>query len=161
MTCPGINRSGEPCRATPQRGYLSCPSHRLSVEGMLPTEFRPCRGRGASGDRCGSGAMKGSLTCPKHADQVLWDSDVVPVVSEPAMSVTSGKTLGHLNSLMPMTTRSGRNYTWMLVGKVEISAFGRTRAIATPNLLNNKVQVWWTQPEVGSRWRYLTYLEPR
>jgi hypothetical protein len=69
MNCIGVTREGLPCKGQAQKGYVTCPSHRLSVEGVLP-RIRFCVSVTKSGTPCRAGAAAGHPTCQQHEGTV-------------------------------------------------------------------------------------------
>lgn len=158
--CPGTTRAGLPCRASVQRGYRSCPSHRMEIEGCVPDSVVQCSGLTASNVRCRAGAQRGHLMCPQHANQPV---GMLPATRETETTTSpqnaESHTTGLLNALLPMTTARGKDYTYLIVGKTEISAFGRSQHGLTAHLLNRRVTAWWTPPDHPGGWRFLRRIE--
>lgn len=65
MRCEGTTQNGLPCSGGAQRGFQSCPSHRLQVDGV-PKATRHCEAKTKAGQACQAGAARDSPTCPQH-----------------------------------------------------------------------------------------------
>lgn len=142
-----------------EKGFRSCPSHRQQIEGCLPDNFVQCCGIASSGRRCEAGARRGQLMCPQHADQSVGMVQVTPeakaAVELPPWSVTVGPVV----SLLPGTTASGKPYTYLIVDKTEIYAFGDIQRRLTKDLFDWRVRAWWSLPgRTGGR-RFLRRIE--
>ena len=159
MNCPGTTRSGERCRASVERGYRSCPSHRQQIEGTSPANFVACAGLTASGVRCQAGAQRGQLMCPQHADQPVGMLPATPEKETAVKSPPWSVTVGPVVSLLPGTSASGKPYTYLIVGKTEIYAFGDIQRRLTKDLFDWRVRAWWSLPgRTGGR-RFLRRIE--
>jgi hypothetical protein len=70
VNCVGVTKKGLPCKGQAEKGYLTCPSHRLAVEGTLPS-IHYCASTTLLGKPCRAGATAGHPSCGQHREQVI------------------------------------------------------------------------------------------